>query len=81
MSACPPHFFSRNRLLRGLANGHRMTAQALPRRQEIKPLASSVGAAAFLFVPTPSTPHRLSDPARVYVKEPIENQANRHFQT
>jgi hypothetical protein len=61
-----------------------MTGQALPRRHEIKPLASSVGAAAFLFVLTPVSPltrRRLSDPARVNVKEPIENQANRHFQT
>ncbi|MFP6558790.1 hypothetical protein WJ542_10790 [Paraburkholderia sp. B3] len=58
-----------------------MTAQALPRREAVKPLASSVGAAAFLFALTPSTSHRLSDPVRVNAKEPIENQANRHFQT
>jgi hypothetical protein len=58
-----------------------MTVQAAPRRNAVKPLASSAGAAAFLFVVTPSPSHRLSDPVRVNVKEPIENQANRHFQT
>jgi len=47
----------------------------------VKPLASSYGAAAFLFVVSPFTSHRISDPARVNVKEPIEKQANRHFQT
>ncbi|WP_322057508.1 hypothetical protein [Paraburkholderia sp. J63] len=47
----------------------------------VKPLASSSGAAAFLFVVTPYTSCRISDPVRVNVKEPIEKQANRHFQT
>ncbi|CAG9196284.1 hypothetical protein PSP6_160186 [Paraburkholderia tropica] len=36
---------------------------------------------AFLLNLTPSTPCRRSDPVRVNVKEPIEKQANRHFQT
>ncbi|CAM2173146.1 conserved hypothetical protein [Paraburkholderia sacchari] len=65
-----------------------MTAPAHPGQRAIKavkPLASSPGAAAFLFASlfavTPSTSHRISDPARVNVKEPIEKQANRHFQT
>ncbi|WP_167401313.1 hypothetical protein [Paraburkholderia eburnea] len=50
----------------------------------MKPLASSVGAAAFLLVFSdfvPTTLRRPGKPARVYVKEPIEDQANRHFQT
>ncbi|MFD1556088.1 hypothetical protein ACFSHT_10690 [Paraburkholderia silviterrae] len=65
-----------------------MTGPAHPGQRAIKavkPLASSSGAAAFLlvfsFVVTPSTSCRISDPARVNVKEPIEKQANRHFQT
>ncbi|WP_322046811.1 hypothetical protein [Paraburkholderia sp. J67] len=50
----------------------------------VKPLASSAGAAAFLLVFSdfiPTTSRRHGKPARVYVKEPIEDQANRHFQT
>ncbi|WP_322053815.1 hypothetical protein [Paraburkholderia bannensis] len=50
----------------------------------MKPLASSVGAAAFLLVFSdfvPTTLRRPGKPVRVHVKEPIEDQANRHFQT
>jgi hypothetical protein len=72
----------------GLATGHVVAGNALPGQRvstAVKPLASSVGAAAFLLAfllnVTPSTPRRRSDPVRVNVKEPIEKQANRHFQT
>jgi hypothetical protein len=65
-----------------------MTAPAHPGQRAmkaVKPLASSSGAAAFLFASlfavTPFTSHRISNPVRVTVKEPIEKQANRHFQT
>jgi hypothetical protein len=41
---------------------------------EVEPLAPFVGAAAFLIARS-----RFSAWPRVHVKEPIENQANRHF--
>jgi len=41
---------------------------------EVEPLAPSAGAAAFLIARSRSFPR-----PRAIVKEPIENQANRHF--
>jgi hypothetical protein len=82
MSACPPHFFRVARpsppaALSGAAGIRRNATTA------VEPLAPSAGAAAFLFVVQSASwrrtfafvqPHAL-------VKEPTENQANRHFQT
>ncbi|MFC5428171.1 hypothetical protein ACFPTO_05020 [Paraburkholderia denitrificans] len=59
-----------------------MTGDAHPGHRAIaavEPLASLAGAAAFLFAVPP--PRRNTLRSRVFVKEPIENQANRHFQT
>jgi hypothetical protein len=50
----------------------------------IEPLAPSAGAAAFLLAflsRIPSSPRRTRVRLHRFVKEPIENQANRHFQT
>jgi hypothetical protein len=49
----------------------------------VEPLASLAGAAAFLLVflfSVPPSPRRFFR-SRVFVKEPIENQANQYFQT
>ena len=64
-----------------------MSGQAHPGRRAttaVEPLASLAGAAAFLLAflfAIPPSPHRNTFRPRVYVKEAIENQANRHFQT
>jgi hypothetical protein len=64
-----------------------MAGHAHPGRRHItavEPLASVSGAAAFLFAclfTVPPLPRRNSFRSRVLVKEAIENQANRHFQT
>jgi hypothetical protein len=87
MSACPPHILSRFPVFaqcfeRSLDDRSRAFGQRAIRA--VKPLASSVGAAAFLLVFsdfTLTTLRRPGKPVRVNVKEPIENQANRHFQT
>ncbi|WP_322009164.1 hypothetical protein [Paraburkholderia sp. J12] len=54
------------------------------RNTAVEPLASLAGAAAFLlafsFAVRPA-PRRKTFRSGVFVKEPIENQANRHFQT
>jgi len=46
----------------------------------VEPLASLAGAAAFLLA-VPQSPRWSTLQSGVLVKEPIENQANRHFQT
>jgi hypothetical protein len=84
MSACPPHFLSR---CVARAAGQAKAGSAYSEHRVItavEPLASLAGAAAFLLAflfAVPSSPRRRTLRSRVFVKEPIEKQAKRHFQT
>jgi hypothetical protein len=71
MSAPSPHSF------RCCAGFHAADVEVVRRNAmtEVKPLAPVAGAAAFLFARSRSS----SVQQRVFIKERIETQANRHF--
>jgi hypothetical protein len=76
MSACPPHIFLRCASLDGRFAGFTGAVGAVRRNvsTEGEPLAPYAGAAAFLIAR-----NRSFTRPRTSIKEPIEDQANRHL--
>ena len=76
MSACPPHIFLRCASPDGRLTGFTGAVRSVRRNESIivEPLALNAGAAAFLIARD-----RSFTGSRVSVKEPIEDQANRHL--
>ncbi|ALP62882.1 hypothetical protein AN416_09910 [Paraburkholderia caribensis] len=77
MSACSHTFFrscAADRVVVAADNKATMRSARRNATTEVEPLAPSAGAAAF-FIARSS----LRRSQRTFVKEPIENQANRHY--